>query len=296
MMTIKKIGIVGCGVMGSGIVQVVLQGGLEVIAQESDQKLLDTGLERIKKALFKLAEKGKVSEAAYQDALGRLSGTLVPEDLRDCELVIEAIFEEIELKRKLFTTLDAICKKETIFASNTSSFPITELATATRRPNQFVGLHFFNPAPLMPLVEVVKTILTRPEVLKSALEFVRSIGKVPVIAKDNAGFIVNLLLAPFILDAMRAVANGVASIDDIDKAMKLGCNHPMGPLMLADFIGLDVICNAGNVMYEEYRDIRYAPPSILKKMVMIGNRGLKSGRGSYDWSDPNKPVPIRLDN
>lgn len=294
-MTIKKVGIVGCGSMGSGIVQVVLQGGCEVVVLESDRDLLDAGLGRVEKAYEKLAAKGTVSDVDGRNELNRLSGTLKTGDLKDCDLVIEAVFEEIRLKQELFGNLDNVCKEETIFASNTSSLSITKMSAATRRPEQFVGLHFFNPAPQMPLVEVVKTISTRPQVLEVVMTFIQTLGKVPVVAKDNAGFIVNLLLTPFMLDAMRAAATGVASIGDIDKAMKLGCNHPMGPLMLADFIGLDVILNASHIMFEEYREVRYAPPPILKKMVMIGFRGLKSGKGFYDWSDPKNPVPMHLE-
>jgi 3-hydroxybutyryl-CoA dehydrogenase len=280
--------------MGSGIAQAILQGGRAVVVRESGPELLETGLKRVEKAMAKQAARDGASEAATRTALSRLSGTLAVDDLKDCDLVVEAVFEEMRLKQELFGALDAACKKETIFASNTSSLSITEMAAATRRPGRFVGLHFFNPAHLIPLVEVVRTLSTRPDVLESVLAFSESIGKTPVLAKDNAGFIVNLLLTPFMLDAMRAAASATASIGDIDKAMKLGCNHPMGPLMLADFIGLDVICNASNAMFEEYRDGRYAPPPILKKLVTIGHRGLKSGRGFYDWSDPKNPVPSSI--
>ena len=295
-MAIKQVGIVGCGAMGSGIVQVVLQGGYDVVVHESDQQMLDQGLGLVEKGLAKLSAKGSISEEDRLNMRGRLSGTLAVGDLENCDLIIEAIFEEINVKKELFRTLDTVCKSEAIFASNTSSLSITEMSSATHRTQRFVGLHFFNPVPMMPLVEVVKTLSTHQDVIQDVLTFARSISKVPVLAKDQAGFIVNLLLTPFMLDAMRAAATGVASIGDIDKAMKLGCNHPMGPLMLADFIGLDVIRNACNVMFEEYCDPRYAPPPILKKMVLVGHNGLKSGRGFYDWSDQKKPVPIRLDD
>jgi 3-hydroxybutyryl-CoA dehydrogenase len=290
-MIIKHVGVVGCGAMGSGIVQVILQGGYDVIVQESDQQLLDQGLKRVEKGVAKISAKRSVSKADCRAMLARMSGTLNTVHLKDCDLIIEAVFEEINIKKNLFNTLDNICKPETIFASNTSSLSITEMSAQTQRTHRFVGLHFFNPVPLMPLVEVVKTLSTDPDVIQDMLSFAQSIGKVPVLAKDQAGFIVNRLLTPFMLDAMRAAANGIASVNDIDNAMKLGCNHPMGPLMLADFIGLDVIYKACNVMFEEYRDSRYAPPPILKKMVLAGNRGLKCGRGFYDWSDPKKPVP-----
>jgi 3-hydroxybutyryl-CoA dehydrogenase len=215
--------------------------------------------------------------------------------MASCDLIIEAVFEDINVKNEIFTALDKACKKETIFASNTSSLPISKMAVQTSRKEKFIGLHFFNPVAVMPLVEVIKTIATDPQIIEIAVNFVKSLGKYPIIAKDNAGFIVNLFLTPFMLDAMRAVGEGVASINDIDMGMKLGCNHPMGPLMLADFIGLDVINNASNILFNEYKEKRYAPPPLLSKMVTMGYLGLKSGRGFYNWSDPKNPVPIDLD-
>ncbi len=291
-MAIEKVGIVGCGAMGSGIVQVVLAGGYEVIVREADQSLLDNALERVSAGLEKLSQKETTILQDKEKALNRLSGTTSLEDLGECDLIIEAIFEEIEVKLEVFKALDVLCQKGAVFASNTSSLSITQMAGALSRKEQFIGLHFFNPATVMPLVEIVKTISTSFDVLETALEFAKSLGKVPVIAKDNAGFIVNLLLTPFLLDAMRAAASGVASIQDIDTGMKLGLNHPMGPLMLADFIGLDLIFNASNTMFEEYRESRYAPPPVLRKMVMLGYLGLKTKRGFYDWSNPKNPKPI----
>ncbi|WP_300456128.1 3-hydroxyacyl-CoA dehydrogenase family protein [Desulfobacula sp.] len=295
-MTIKKVGIIGCGAMGSGIAQVVLQAGYKVIVQDSGQQFLDTGLKRIKTSLDKLEKKDAITSGKNQEIQNLLSGTIVLEDLSDCDLVIEAVFEEINIKQDVFSSLDSICKKETIFASNTSSLSITQMAAFTNRPSQFVGLHFFNPVPVMQLVEVVKTMSTQAEVLKTILDFAASLGKVSVVAVDTAGFLVNRLLTPFLLDAMQAAENGVASVRDIDAAMKLGCNHAMGPLMLADFIGLDVLYNASSIMFDEYKDSRYASPPILRKMVLSGNFGQKSGKGFYDWSDGRNPVPSTLNN
>jgi len=293
-MNIRKVGVIGCGAMGAGIAQVVLQGGYEVIVREMNEALLSKGLERVKASFEKLVAKQALSRESAEATLKKLGGTVSLEPLSDCDLIIEAIFENLDAKMDQFRALDKICKKETIFASNTSSLSITEMAAATSRKEQFIGLHFFQPAPVMPLVEVVRTISVGPELLKTSLDFVKSLGKVPILAKDQAGFIVNLLFTPFMLDAMRVASNGVASIEDIDRGMKLGLNHPMGPLMLADYIGLELIFNAANVMFEEYRESRYAPPPILRKMVTMGYLGLKTKRGFYDWSDPKNPKPINL--
>ena len=294
-MEIKKVAVVGCGAMGSGIVQVVLQSGYEVVAREVDQAFLEKGLEKVKASLEKLVKKEVLTEEVRDATLKRLTGTVSLDSLADCELIIEAVFEDLQIKIDLFKELDMVCRKDAVFASNTSSLSITQMAASISRKERFLGMHFFQPAPVMPLVEVVKTISTAPEILQTALDFVKSLGKVPILAKDQAGFIVNFLFTPFMLDAMRAVSNGVASIEDIDKGMKLGLNHPMGPLMLADYIGLDLIFNAGNVMFEEYRESRYAPPPVLRKMIMMGYLGLKTKRGFYDWSDPKNPKPINLD-
>lgn len=293
-MEIRKVGVIGCGAMGAGIAQVVLQGGYEVVVREMDEGVLNKGLGKVNASFEKLVTKQTITREVAEATLKKLSATVSMEPLADCDLMIEAIFEDLKVKIEQFKALDQVCKKEAVFASNTSSLSITQMAAATSRKERFVGMHFFQPAPVMPLVEVVKTISLVPEVLKAALEFVKSLGKVPIVAKDQAGFIVNLLFTPFMLDAMRGVANGVASIEDIDRGMKLGLNHPMGPLMLADFIGLDLIFNGANVMFEEYRESRYAPPPILKKMVMLGYLGAKTKRGFYDWSDPKNPKPVEL--
>jgi 3-hydroxybutyryl-CoA dehydrogenase len=255
---------------------------------------LTKGLGKVKAAFEKLVTKQTLTQEAAETALKKLGGTVSLESLSDCDLIIEAIFENLQVKMDQFVALDRVCKKEAILASNTSSLSITQMAAATSRKEQFIGMHFFQPAPVMPLVEVVRTISVGPELLKTALDFVKSLGKVPILAKDQAGFIVNRLFTPFMLDAMHAASNGVASVEDIDRGMKLGLNHPMGPLMLADYIGLDLIFNAGNVMFEEYRESRYAPPPILRKMVLMGYLGLKTKRGFYDWSDPKNPKPVDL--
>ena len=291
---IKKVGIVGCGAMGTGITQVVLEAGYAVVVREIEAPLLDKGMAVIKKGLERSVEKGGLTSSSKEEALARFSGTLIMEDLKGCDLIIEAVFEDIQVKKELFKSLDRICPKETILASNTSSLSITEMVSDTKRQERILGLHFFNPVQMMPLVEVIRTIATQDEILRIVLEFVKSLKKVPIMAKDNPGFIVNLLLTPYLMDAMHALANGVASIQDIDTGMKLGCGHPMGPLMLADFIGLDIICKAGNIMFEAYRDKRYAPPPLLIQMVRMGYIGKKAGKGFYDWSDQKNPVPLAL--
>jgi len=288
-MEIRKVGVIGCGAMGAGIAQVVLQAGYEVVVREMDEAALDKGLEKVKAAFEKLVKKQTLTPESAEAILKKLGGTLDLEPVSDCDLIIEAVFEILGVKAEQFKALDRACKKETVFASNTSSLSIAQIAAATSRKERFVGMHFFQPAPVMPLVELVRTISVAPEVLTTVLEFVKSLGKVPILARDQAGFIVNLLFTPFMLDAMQAASNGVASIEDIDRGMKLGLNHPMGPLMLADFIGLDIIFNAANVMFEEYRERRYAPPPILKRMVTMGYLGFKTRRGFYDWSDPKNP-------
>ena len=285
----RKIGVVGCGAMGAGIAQVSLQAGYEVVVREVNDGLLQDGIAVIKKAFEKMVSKGSLTIEKKESALNRLTGSTSFEGLAGCDWVIEAVPEDMALKLDLFRALEGICKKDTIFASNTSSFSISQMAACTSRQDRFIGLHFFKPAPVMPLVEVVKTIRTQPEVFESALEFVKSLDKTPIAAKDNAGFIVNLLLTPYLIDAVRALQEGVASVADIDAGMKLGCNHPMGPLMLADFIGLDVLLSGANTLFEEYKEKRYAPPPLMKRMVTIGYHGLKAGKGFYDWTDPKNP-------
>jgi len=288
-MAIKKVGVLGCGLMGSGIAQVAAQAGYETVVREVEQKYLDKGLGGIQKSLGKFVEKGKMQQADMDACLGRLKGSTNLADLADCDIVVEAIVENAQLKRDTYAELDKIVKPEALFASNTSSLTITELSMATARPKQFVGLHFFNPVPLMKLVEVVRTILTSDAAFDTAFEFAKSLGKDPVSCRDNSGFIVNRLLVPYILDAIRAYEEGVGSIEDIDKAMVLGCNYPMGPFTLLDYVGLDTTYYITHVMFDEYREKRFASPALLRKMVLAGRFGRKSGAGFYDYSGP-KPV------
>jgi 3-hydroxybutyryl-CoA dehydrogenase len=292
-MEIKKVGVLGCGLMGSGIAQVAATAGFEVTVLEVEQKFLDKGFAGIEKSLAKFAEKGALKESP-QAVRARLRGTTNKQDLADCDIILEAIIENVEQKKAMYAALDPIVKKEAIFASNTSSICITELLTATRRPERFIGLHFFNPVPLMKLVEVVKTIATANDVYETAYEFARKLGKVPVRTSDKTGFIVNRLLVPYLLDAIRAYEEGVGSIEDIDSAMKLGCGYPMGPFTLLDFVGLDTTYYITHVMYDEFKERRFASPPLLKRMVMAGWYGRKSGKGFYDYADPNNPVANKL--
>lgn len=291
MAQIRNVGVLGCGLMGSGIAQVSAQSGYQTVVREVDQKLLDRGLAGIEKSLAKLVEKGKLNPEQREQARGRLKGTTRLEDLADCDLVIEAIIEDLETKRTAYADLDRICKKEAIFASNTSSLTITELSMATTRPKQFVGLHFFNPVPIMKLVEVVRTILTSDQTFDLAMEFARSLGKEPVTCRDNSGFIVNRLLVPYLLDAVRGFEEGIGSIEDVDKAMQLGCGHPMGPFTLLDFVGLDTTYYISEIMFREYHEKRFASPPLLKQMVLAGRFGRKTNAGFYDYSG-DKPVPF----
>lgn len=286
MTSIKTVGVIGAGIMGSGIAQVVAQGGYAVVVREAEQRLLDKGRQTIDGRLQRAVEKGRMTVEEQATLLGRIRWTLVLEDMRGADLIIEAITEDLPLKQDLFRALDRLCPPSTIFASNTSCISIMALASVTGRADRFVGLHFFNPVPLMKLVEVVRSIRTSVETFQIVSDFATSLGKEPVAAKDNCGFIVNRLLVPYLLDAIRALEAGVASTADIDKAMRLGCNHPMGPLELADFVGLDTTYAIANIMFEEYWEQRYAPPPLLKKMVIAGYHGRKSGRGFYDYSSP----------
>ena len=292
-MEIKKVGVLGCGLMGSGIAQVAATAGFDVIVLEVEQKFLDKGFAGIEKSLAKFAEKGTIKEAP-EAVRARLKGTTNKQDLADCDIVIEAVIENLDEKKKMYAALDGIVKKDAIFASNTSSISITELLTSTKRPERFIGLHFFNPVPLMKLVEVVRTIATAAEVYDTACEFGKKLGKVPVRTSDKTGFIVNRLLVPYLLDAIRAYEEGVGSIDDIDNAMKLGCGYPMGPFTLLDFVGLDTTYYITHVMYDEFKERRFASPPLLKRLVMAGWYGRKSGKGFYDYSDPNNPKPNKL--
>ncbi len=293
-MAIQKVAVVGCGLMGSGIAQVAAQAGCDVIVREVSADLIEKGLKSIEKNLGRLVEKGTLSAADRDQARGRLRGTTKLEDLADRDLVIEAIIEQLPAKKELFGALDKICGPATIFASNTSSLTITEMATATKRPERFVGLHFFNPVPVMKLVEVVRTIATDPKVYEEMVAFGAKLGKVPVRAADKSGFIVNRLLVPYLLDAIRALEEGVGSIVDIDNSMKLGCGYPMGPLTLLDFVGLDTTYYLALIMFDEFRERRFAPPPLLKRMVLAGWNGRKSGRGFYDYADAQNPKPMQL--
>ncbi len=292
-MEIKRVGVLGCGLMGSGIAQVAATAGFDVTVLEVEQKYLDQGLAGIEKSLAKFAEKGTIKETP-QAVRARLKGTTNKQDLADCDIVIEAVIENVDEKKKIYAALDGIVKKDAIFASNTSSISITELVTSTNRPERFIGLHFFNPVPLMKLVEVVRTIATASEVYDAACEFGKKLGKVPVRTRDKTGFIVNRLLVPYLLDAIRAYEEGVGSIDDIDNAMKLGCGYPMGPFTLLDFVGLDTTYYITQVMYDEFKERRFASPPLLKRLVMAGWYGRKTGKGFYDYADPNSPKPNRL--
>jgi 3-hydroxybutyryl-CoA dehydrogenase len=290
-MQIKKVGVLGCGLMGSGIAQVAAQAGFETVVTEVEQKFLDKGMSGIDRSLGKFVEKGKLSQADKDACMKRLTASTSLKDLADCDIVIEAITENAQVKKETYAALDSIVKKEAIFASNTSSLTITELSMATARPKQFVGLHFFNPVPMMKLVEVVRTIVTTDDTFNTAFEFSKKLGKEPVSCRDNSGFIVNRLLVPYILDAIRAYEEGVGSIEDIDKAMQLGCGYPMGPFTLLDFVGLDTTYYITHVMFDEYREKRFASPPLLRKMVLAGRFGRKSGAGFYDYSG-EKPVPF----
>jgi 3-hydroxybutyryl-CoA dehydrogenase len=282
-MTIKRVGVVGCGLMGGGITQVVAQAGLPVTVVEANRELLDRGLGAIRRNLDGLVEKGRLEGGARDATWGRIAGSVSLDELRDADLVIEAITENVALKKETFGKLDRICPPSALLASNTSSCTITELAAATKRSARVVGLHFFNPAPVMKLVEVVRTILTSDETVKTAWEFVQALGKTPVAAQDTTGFIVNRLLVPYLLEAVRVLESGVATKEDIDQAMKLGCGYPMGPFTLLDLVGLDTTLFVAEVMFDEFREARFAPPPLLKRMVMAGHLGRKSGKGFYDY-------------
>ncbi len=282
-MKIKKVGVLGCGLMGSGIAEVCARSGLETLVREVSEDLLDRGMGRIRGSIDRAVTKGKLEAEEGEQTLGRLTGVVNLEALEDCDLVIEAIVENVEEKRKTFVSLDRIVQDKAIFASNTSSLTITQLAVATSRPENFVGLHFFNPVPVMKLVEVVRTLLSSDQTVQDATQFVESLGKVPVVCGDKSGFIVNRLLVPYLLDAIRAYEEGLGTVEAIDNAMKLGCGYPMGPFKLLDFVGLDTTYFIANIMFEEYREKRFAPPPLLKQMVTAGRLGRKSGQGFYSY-------------
>jgi len=283
-MTIKTVGVLGCGLMGSGIAQVCAASGYNTIVREVDDTLLQKGLGRIRTFLDDGVAKGKVTAEARDTTLGNLSGTTSFGALQRCDLIVEAIVENLEDKKQTYTALEPLVRTETIVASNTSSLCITELAAATKRPDRFAGLHFFNPVPIMKLVEVIRALTTSDDTYQVVFAFAQSLGKEPITAPDRPGFIVNRLLVPYLLDAIRAYENGLGTLEDIDKGMKLGCGYPMGPFTLLDFVGLDTTYYIANIMFEEFREPAYAPPPLLKRMVLAGYHGRKSGRGFYSYA------------
>lgn len=282
-MDIKKVGIVGCGQMGSGIAEVCAKAGYEVTVVELDDPALARGLGRVQKSMAKAVEKGKLAPADMEAALARITGSLRIDDLADSDIVIEAVFEDLPTKQRVFSGLDSICPPETILATNTSSISIAAIASATRRGDKVLGVHFFNPVPVMKLVELVPSLMTSQETVATARAFVERLGKSPVLAKDSPGFICNRLLVAYLLDAIRVYEQGLASREDIDAAMQLGANHPMGPLTLSDFIGLDVVKNVADVFFEEYGEPRFKSPPLLTRMVTAGHLGRKTGKGFYDY-------------
>ncbi len=292
-MVIETVGVVGCGLMGSGIAEVAAKAGFDVVVREVSDELIEGGRDRIRKSLDRAVERGKLTEADRDAAWSRLRFSTDLSDLADRHLVIEAIIEEIAAKNELFSALNDLCGPETIFASNTSSLTITDMAAASGRVDRVVGLHFFNPVPVMALVEVVRTIATSDEAFDAVYAFAEALGKKPIMAKDNSGFVVNLLLVPYLLDAIRQLERGVASVEDIDRAMMLGLGYPMGPFALCDFVGIDTVYRISEIMFDEYRESRYAPPPLLKRMVSMGRFGKKTGKGFYDWSG-DRPVSVPL--
>jgi 3-hydroxybutyryl-CoA dehydrogenase len=282
-MHMTTVGVLGCGLMGAGIAQVAAQSGFKTIVRETDQALLDKGLSRIRKFLDDGVAKGKVTTEAREATLGNLTGTTSFDPFAPCDLVIEAIIENLDEKRKAYAALEAVVGESTIFASNTSSLCIVELAATTKRPDRFVGLHFFNPVPLMKLVEVIRALTTSQDTYDRTFAFAKALGKQPINAPDKPGFIVNRLLVPYLLDAIRAYEHGLGTLEDIDAGMALGCGHPMGPFRLLDFVGLDTTYYIANIMFDEFREPAYAPPPLLKRMVLAGWLGRKSGRGFYEY-------------
>jgi 3-hydroxybutyryl-CoA dehydrogenase len=291
--SIEKVGVAGCGLMGSGIAEISAKAGLDVLVREIDEGAVEGGRKRIEKSLDRAVQKEKMTAEERDEVLGRIRFTTKVEELADRDLIIEAVVEDLSVKNELFRKLDDLCPEHTIFASNTSSLPITEMAAAVKRADLVVGLHFFNPVPVMKLVEVVRTIATSDEAFEAAYAFARTLGKEPIAAKDNSGFVVNLLLVPYMLDCIRQLERGVASIEDIDKAMVLGCGYPMGPFTLCDFVGNDTTLRIAEIMFDEYREERFAPPPLLKRMVAMGRYGRKAGKGFYDYSG-DQPVPMEL--
>jgi 3-hydroxybutyryl-CoA dehydrogenase len=289
---VQKVGVLGCGLMGSGIAQVAATAGYSTAVKEVSEEFLKKGIAGIEKSLARLVEKGTLTAQQRSETLGRLNTTTNFEDLADCDIVIEAITENLEAKRETYAVLDKVVKPNAIFASNTSSLVITEMMMVTKRVDRFIGMHFFNPVPIMKLVEVVGTITTSAAVIELAMKFATSLGKVPIRTSDRSGFIVNRLLVPYLLDAIRALEEGAGSVEDIDKGMKLGCGYPMGPFTLLDFVGLETTYYIANIMFEEFREKRFAPPPLLKRLVLAGHHGRKTGRGFYDYSDAANPKAL----
>lgn len=293
MPVIRRVAVLGCGLMGSGIAELSAKAGYETRVREVDDERATNGLAAIRKSLDRAVNKGKLEAQVRAQALDRIHMTTSLDELADADIVIEAVTENIDVKNEMFRTLDGIASDDAIFASNTSSLTIADMAAATRRPERFVGLHFFNPVPVMKLVEVVKTIITDDDVFRTAFDFARSLGKEPVVAKDTSGFIVNRLLVPYMLDAIRSLEQGLASMTDIDKSMTLGTGYPMGPFTLGDFVGLDTLYRISEIMFDEFRDPRFAPPPLLKRMITLGYYGRKTRRGFYDYTGET-PVPLNL--
>jgi 3-hydroxybutyryl-CoA dehydrogenase len=288
---IRTIGVVGCGLMGSGIAEVAARAGFSTIVREVDNQALQRGVERIDRSLGNAVQRGKLSQEDREAAWARIRPTTSLDDFSACDLVIEAVIEQIDEKRLVYRALDSACPPHAILASNTSSIPIVELANCTDRPDKVLGIHFMNPAPVMPLVELVRAIGTSDETLNVARELCDALGKKVIVARDQAGFIVNLILVPYLLDAARLYASGAASKQDIDRGMVLGCGVPMGPLTLADFVGLDTLCSIAEILYQEYREPRYTPPPLLLRMVAAGRHGRKSGQGFYDYREGSTDRP-----
>ena len=288
---IRKVGVLGAGLMGSGIAEVCAKAGFTVVVREVDEKALAAGKRRIENSLSKAIERGKLNDAEESAITSRLTFSSSLEEISSSDLILEAIVENLDVKREVYKALDAICGPETIFCSNTSSLTITEMAAATRRPDRFAGLHFFNPVPVMRLVEVVRGLATSDETVAAVTAFARALGKEPVACQDNSGFIVNRLLVPYLLDAVRAHEQGVGSLEDIDTGMKLGCAHPMGPFELLDYVGLDTVYAIGEIMFAEYREARFAPPALLKRLVLAGRFGRKTGRGFFEYDQRGNRRP-----
>lgn len=293
MAEIRKVAVLGCGLMGSGIAEVCAKAGYDTTVREVNDEFAQKGRAAIEKSLGRAVEKGKLEASARDEILGRITMTTQLADLKDCDLIIEAVTENLDTKNEMFRELDTVCPEHTIFASNTSSLTIAAMAAATNRPHRFVGLHFFNPVPVMKLVEVVRSIATDADAFRVAYDFASSLGKTPIEAKDTSGFVVNRLLVPYMLDAIRCLEQGLASMEDIDTAMTLGTGYPMGPFVLCDFVGIDTLYYISEIMFEEFREPRFAPPPLLRRMVTLGYYGRKTKRGFYDYRG-EKPVPMAL--